>query len=181
LRHANTRLLFDYWTARRSGRVAPARADIAPDELEALMPRLFILRRMDRDHHVFRLAGETMRALHQRDLKDHNFLSLWRGHDRAHMSALIEGALGACAPATALAEARSMNGRSLPVEMAFLPLTGPECYVDRCLGLYQPLAAGGLGGRPAVRHVLREVRPAAVGEPAFEPAAHADAFAANDL
>lgn len=183
MRHPHTRLLFDYWNARRlGGAAAPARADIAPEDLAGLLPHLFILRRMDREHHVFRLAGSSLCGIHQREFKDQNFLSLWRGNDRAHMTALIEGALAGPAPATALAEARSMDGRGLNVEIALMPLRGPEGFVDRCLGLYQPLKGAGLSGRPAVRHVLREARPAVLPEGAIavRPPVRG-ALAANDF
>lgn len=160
MRHVNTKTLFAYWDARRLGRSAPGRSDIAPRDLAGLLSHLFILRRMDRDHHTFRLAGTALCQMHQREFKDQNFLGLWRGHDRQHMTALLEGALSVPAPASALADAISLDGRSVEVEIALLPLRGPEGWVDRCLGLYQPLHQGRLEGRPAVRHVLKELRPA---------------------
>lgn len=160
MRHTNTKALYEYWNTRRLGRTAPARADIAPRDLSGLLAHLFLLRRMDADHHVFRLAGSALCQMHKREFKDQNFLSLWRGQDRSHMSALLEGALTAPAPATALAEAQSLEGRAVEVEIAILPLKGPEGLVDRVLGLYQPLTAGRLNGRPVVRHALREIYPA---------------------
>lgn len=160
MRHDNTKTLFAYWDARRLGRSAPTRGDIAPRDLAGLLSHLFILRRMDRDHHIFRLAGTSLCQMHQREFKDQNFLGLWRGHDRQHMTALIEGALSVPAPACALADAASIDGRSVEVEIALLPLRGPEGWVDRCLGLYQPLQGSSLEGRPAVRHMLKELRPA---------------------
>lgn len=160
MRHDNTKTLFAYWDARRLGRSAPERGDIAPRDLAGLLSHLFILRRMDRDHHIFRLAGTSLCQMHQREFKDQNFLGLWRGHDRQHMTALIEGALSVPAPACALADAASIEGRSVEVEISLLPLRGPEGWVDRCLGLYQPLPGSSLEGRPAVRHALKELRPA---------------------
>lgn len=162
MRHTNTKTLFEYWNTRRLGRTAPGRADIAPQDLSGLLAHLFLLRRMDSDHHVFRLAGSALCQMHKREFKDQNFLSLWRGHDRAHMSALLEGALTAPAPATAIAEARAIDGRSVEVEIAILPLKGPEDLLDRVLGLYQPLTAGNLNGRPVVSHALRDIHPAAM-------------------
>ncbi len=170
MRHVNTKTLYAYWDARRLGRSAPSRGDIAPRDLAGLLSHLFILRRMDRDHHIFRLAGTSLCQMHQREFKDQNFLGLWRGHDRHHMTALLEGAMSVPAPACALADAVSLEGRSVEVEIALLPLRGPEGWVDRCLGLYQPLQTGGLAGRPAVRHVLKELHPA------MEPEASINVF-----
>lgn len=175
MRHINTKALYEYWNTRRLGRTAPARADIAPKDLSGLLAHLFLLRRMDADHHVFRLAGSALCQMHKREFKDQNFLSLWRGHDRVHMSALIEGALNAPAPASALAEAQSIDGRSVEIEIALLPLKGPEGLVDRVLGLYQPLGAGRLNGRPVVQHALREVHPA------VRPAPSVNVFAPQAL
>lgn len=185
MRHTNTKALYEYWNTRRLGQTAPARADIAPQDLSGLLAHLFLLRRMDADHHVFRLAGSALCKLHKREFKDQNFLSLWRGHDRVHMSALLEGALTAPGPARALAEAQSLDGRSVEVEVSLLPLKGPEGFVDRVLGLYQPLSAGNLNGRPVVQHMLRAVHPASlpassVNVFALSANRAAGAYAAND-
>lgn len=183
--HANTRTLFAYWDARRRGDPAPARADILPEDLGGLLANLFLLRRMDSDHHVFRIAGTGLCRLHQREFRDQNFLSLWAGHDRTHMRALLEGSLSAPAPASALVDAVALDGASAPVEIALLPLRGPDGWLDRTLGLYQPLSGALSASRPAVRHRLLEVRPP------FEPdasvsvygqgGAQTDALVANDL
>ena len=176
MKHQNTKTLLAYWNARRAGGSAPARADIAPEDLGALLSNLFLLRRMDQDHHVFRLAGTGLCRLHQREFRDQNFLSLWSSHDRLHMTALLEGALSAPAPASVTTDAISLDGETLPVEIAFLPLRGPEGWVDRTLGLYQPLTARPGTGRPIVRHALTGialakrpgVRLSAYDAPAFD-------------
>lgn len=164
MHHNHTLALLDYWETRRSGQNAPSRTDILPRDLSSLLAHLFILRRIDRDHHIFRLAGTGICDLHQREFREQNFLSLWKGFDRAHMTALVEGALSAPAPATALAEALTIDGRKTDVEIAILPLRGPEGWVDRCLGLYQPLDPKALNGRPVIRLSLKEMRPASLPE-----------------
>jgi hypothetical protein len=186
LEHANTRTLLAYWDARRRGEPAPARADIAPQDLGALLSHIFLLRRMDRDHHVFRLAGTGLCSLHKREFRDQNFLSLWSDHDRAHMVALLEGALSAPAPARALCEAVTLDARSCPVELTLLPLRGPEGWLDRVLGLYQPLDPARLGGRPVLRHRLTQLFPAGTPDPSLslfsrETSAPRRALAANDV
>ncbi|MGJ3231126.1 MAG: PAS domain-containing protein [Oceanicaulis sp.] len=185
LLHANTKTLLAYWEARRRGEPAPARADIAPQDLGALLSHIFLLRRMDRDHHVFRLAGTGLCRLHKREFRDQNFLSLWSDFDRAHMAALLEGALGAPAPARALCEAVTLDGRACAVEVTLLPLRGPEGWLDRALGLYQPLDPDRLGGRPVLRHRLTQLFPAVTPEPSMAFFARDDAprraMAANDL
>lgn len=186
MQHANTRTLLAYWDARRRGEPAPARADIAPQDLGALLSHIFLLRRMDREHHVFRLAGTGLCGLHKREFRDQNFLSMWSDHDRAHMTALLEGALGAPAPARALCEAVTLDGRTCPVELTLLPLRGPEGWLDRVLGLYQPLDPGRLGGRPVLRHRLTQLFPAVAAEPSMslfsrDQTPSQSALAANDI
>ena len=57
MKHPNTQTLLAYWHSRRHDEPAPQRADIAPEDLGSLLSNLFLLRRMDQGHHVFRLAG----------------------------------------------------------------------------------------------------------------------------
>ncbi|XBQ15156.1 MAG: PAS domain-containing protein [Oceanicaulis sp.] len=185
LKHPNTRTLQAYWDARRRGEPAPARADIAPQDLGGLLSNLFLLRRMDRDHHVFRIAGTGLCALHKREFRDQNFLSLWAGHDRVHMTALLEGALAAPGPARAMVDAVALDGRSCQVELSLFPLRGPEGWLDRALGLYQPIDAAALRGRPVMRHRLNQIFPAGAPAPSVSlfgrTEAGARTLAANDV
>tara|TARA_R110000868_G_scaffold86206_2_gene241818 strand:+ start:2810 stop:3370 length:561 start_codon:yes stop_codon:yes gene_type:complete len=162
MRHAQSRALFAYWQARRFGGAAPYRADIAPQDIAALLGNVFILRRIDPQHHVFRLAGTGLCELYQREFRDQNFLSLWRGHDATHIEAVLEASLGGVSPASVVARATSLDMIQLPIEISFLPLRGPEGQIDRTLGLFQPLEpVETLRGRPVIRTSLREVRPPA--------------------
>ena len=154
-----------YWESRRRSAPAPARADIAPTELGSLLSHIFLLRRIDSRHHVFSLAGSELCRLHCREFREQNFLSLWNGQDRAHMTALLEGALSEPAPARALAEAMTLDGHSCEIEITLLPLRGPEGWLDRVLGLYQPINPSDLTGRPIVRHRISQIFPAQSKEP----------------
>ncbi|MCW5725230.1 MAG: PAS domain-containing protein [Maricaulaceae bacterium] len=159
--HANTRTLLAYWESRRGAAPAPARGDITPRDLSAMLRNLFILRRVDADHHVFSLAGTGVCALYRREFRDQNFLSLWSGYDRDHVRALLEGAHAAAAPASAMIEAFTLDGQPLPAEVAFLPLRGADGRADRLLCLYQPVTSlDALRGRPLVRQRLCVARPA---------------------
>ena len=174
MRHANTQTIFDFWRTRGNPGDAADCPPVDAGRLADLFPRLFVIERMDRDHHVFVMAGKGLCAIHQRRMEGQNLLALWRGADRIQMTGLIEGAIDAAAPAFALAEAKAMNGRAMAVELSLFPLKGRSGERTRCLGLYQPLMGGSLGDRPAVHHVLRESRRGRPAEPAR-------ALAANDL
>ena len=184
MRHKNSLTLLAYWNARRRGEPAPKRAEILPEDLGGLLSHLFLLKRMDCDHHVFRLAGTGLCRMHRREFRDQNFLSLWTSHDRQHMRALVEGALAAPAPASAVTEAVAFDSSAQEVELTLLPLRGPEGLLDRALGLYQPLGSSPHGLRPVVRHRLTELRPACEPSPSVAFYAPADrpirALAAND-
>ena len=173
MRHRNSLTLLTYWNARRQSEPAPRRTEILPEDLGGLLSHLFLLRRMDSDHHIFQLAGTGLCRMHRREFQDQNFLSLWDGHDRIHMRALLEGALAVPGPARAVAEAVSLDSSVQEVEVTLLPLRGPEGVLDRVLGLYQPLGSSAYGLRPVVRHRLAAMYPAC--EPASSVPVYTDA------
>ncbi len=55
-----------------------------------------------------------------------------------HVSALLEGALSTPAPASLVTQAVSLDGEMTDVEIALLPLRGPEGWLDRVLGSINP-------------------------------------------
>jgi hypothetical protein len=168
MRHAQSNALLNYWKARRYRGAAPQRADIEPQDISDLLENIFMLRRVDATHHVFRLAGTGLCALYQREFRDQNFLSLWRGHDARHVQTLLESVLGGVSPGSLIAKASSLDMNHVSVEISFLPLRGPDGLVDRTLGLFQPLdPIDKFGRRPIVRTSVREIRPPAVQQHVF--------------
>ena len=162
MRHAQSQALHAYWQTRRQGGGAPHRADIEPQDIARLLGYVFILWRADSQHHLFRLAGTHLCDLYKREFRDQNFLTLWRGHDRTHVHALLEASISGTSPASMIARAVSMDQRELPVEIALFPLRGPSGEIDRTLGLFQPLdSTEGFRGRPVVRTALQEIHPPA--------------------
>lgn len=163
MRHTQSRALHTYWQTLRLGSAAPQRNDIAPQDIASLLGHVFILRRIDPQHHVFRLAGTHLCQLYQREFRDQNFMSLWRGHDAAHIQTLLESSLAGVSPASVVARATTMDMNQLPLEISFFPLRGPEGLIDRTLGLFQPLDDPELlKGRPVIRTSIREIRPPAL-------------------
>ncbi|WP_420433129.1 PAS domain-containing protein [Hyphobacterium sp.] len=153
--HAHSRTLVSYWDARRRDDAVPARADISASELKEILGNLFMLQRHDSSHHVFRLAGTRLCEIQNRELREQNFLSLWRGYDRAQMKLLLESVLANRAPANAYAIAETLGGDKIEVELVFTPLASKGGDVDRVLGLYQPLQSPDrFGRRPVIRHDL---------------------------
>ncbi|MHA6286955.1 PAS domain-containing protein [Maricaulis sp. CAU 1757] len=162
MRHAQTKALHAYWQTRRHGSAVPQRADIEPQDIAQLLGHVFILWRADPQHHIFRLAGTHLCELYQREFRDQNFLSLWRGADRTHIQTVLESAITGAAPAWVVARAAAIGGLQVPIEISFLPLRSADGPVDRILGLFQPLDdVRPLRGRPIVRTALSEIYPPA--------------------
>lgn len=177
MRHANTRALANYWETIRRGRIAPLRTDVSPGDLSSLLSHLFILQRVDSDHALFRLAGTGLCELYRREFRDHNFLSMWNGADRAHMKAMLAAASQSPAPTGALAEAETIDGVKVEAEILLAPLMSPASRLDRFLGLFQPLApTESLRGRPLVNQRLMTVYP-----PSARVAVHKPAPAASQM
>lgn len=157
--HAHARTLMSYWDSRRREDAVPAREDIAASDLRELLGNLFMLQRHDATHHVFRLAGTKLCDLHQRELRDQNFLSFWRGYDREQIRLLLEAVLANASPGGAYSTAHSLSGDKLEVELVMTPLASKTGKVDRILGLYQPLQAPDrFQQRPIIRHDLNRLR-----------------------
>ncbi len=156
MRHPNTRAIAEYWESLKRGDETPARDDLSPADMAGLLSHVFILQRLDAEHALFRLAGGGLCDLYQREFRDHDFFSLWRGADRMHMMALLAAAAITPGPGVVLAGAETIDGRRLKAEIFIAPLAGRDGKADRFLGLYQPLTdLSALGGRPPIRqHVI---------------------------
>lgn len=185
MRHAQSQALHAYWKTRRQGGAAPLRADIEPQDISGLLGHIFMLQRVDPDHHVFRLAGTEICNLYQREFREQNFLSLWRGHDRSHMQALLESCLATVSPASVIASASTFDMMELTFEVSLLPLRGRAGLVDRVLGLFQPLEdTSRLQNRPLIRTSLSEIHTPSTPKSLFSSAIPANdenqLLAAND-
>lgn len=61
------RRLFDYWLAKRNGRLVPARGDIDPVDIPWALERLFLIAYdRARDSFTYRLAGEAIAGFYGR-------------------------------------------------------------------------------------------------------------------
>jgi hypothetical protein len=142
--HPNTESLTAYWRARLPAFGCPSRAEIDPTEFLELLPQVFILGRTGPGRYPFRLVGGLVADLHDRDLRNDDFLGLWALEDRAPLQSAMEGAGRRAHPLVI-----EVEFGPLPLEVLLAPLAGPDGAPTRFLGLYQPLAAGlALAARP---------------------------------
>jgi hypothetical protein len=156
--HTNTEQLIDYWHSRRIGPMAPARARIDPADFINVLPQIFILGRRAFGDFGFRLVGDLLSDLHDRDLRDENLLNLWEPEDRAPLQMALETIRRRAEPLVIDCDAWPEFGLPMRMEVMLAPLTGRSGDVDRMIGLYQPLApAAVLMGRRAATLSIRSI------------------------
>jgi hypothetical protein len=136
--HSNTERLIEYWRARKIGAANPLRSAIDPTELASLLPQVFVLGRVGPGRCVFRLAGGLLADLHQRDLRQQDWLGLWDAGERMRVATALETARRRSEPIVIVAEGRTASGRKAAFEITLAPLRGAEGQPDRYIGLYQP-------------------------------------------
>jgi hypothetical protein len=136
--HSTTERLIEYWRERKVGLSSPLRSSIDPTELCEILPQVFVLGRLGPGRCHFRLAGGLLVDLHQRDLRQQDWLSLWDASDRLRIATSAEVARRHGEPIVILAEGVTVSGRKASFEIALAPLRGAEGQPDRFIGLYQP-------------------------------------------
>jgi len=136
--HPGTQRFLAVWSAL-PGSAAPRRADLRPEALGDLLPRVFLLEARA-EAPLVRLAGEAVERLHGGCLHRKPWLDLWTPDSRplAGSAALQVGR--EARPAVVIAEA---GADAAPFEISLVPLRGSEGAADRVLGLCQPLSAAG--------------------------------------
>lgn len=123
-----------------------------------LLGHLFLLGRAEGDLFLFRLAGAHIGPAFGRDLRDHDFSSLWRAVHRPLVRAGLSAALSARAPLCLRATAAgARRGSGYPAEFVFLPLADER--PGRLLGMFQPLRAAAADAGPVVSLTLDALFP----------------------
>jgi len=155
IKHNKTQDLLLYWTRLKGDRNAPARSDIEPRDIKVLLPNIFILHRVDRDHFVFRLTGTALCHHYGREFKDHNFLGLWDETDRNHMRLILDGVLETRRPAIVHCRAQTLDASRIDAELLLLPIANDQGVSDRLLGSAFALSSTTfLAGRKLVRQKI---------------------------
>jgi hypothetical protein len=164
--HSNTETLIKTWQGRRAGARLPARTDLSPIDLGALLPQVFILGRAGDGEETFRLSGGLIVDLHGRDLRGSSFYSLWSKVDRPQVAAGLARSRSGGAPVVITVDAVSVRGDAIGVELCLAPMIGPSGEADRTLGLYQPISTvARLMGAPVKSLGIRSVVLAAESAP----------------
>jgi hypothetical protein len=153
-------LLFAYWDAKKAGRAAPARADIAPEELRTILPNLFILDVVGEPPRFrYRLAGTAFVLEYGREVtgKFVDELDL-AGHKEMILAEYLE-VIRKWMPTLNCWSFTKRDGRRVRFERLLLPLSKDGVRVDMilggvvsCRGVSDPAEDDAKFGKRALRH-----------------------------
>jgi len=141
MKHASSRELFGYWTARRGTRAAPERSEIEPAAIRRALGDVFILAFDRTTGHPFRLAGTRVCALFGRELRGRPFLELWEADSRVALAELLNGVSEETTGAVASVSARTAEGWAQGLELVLLPLRQRGEAQARVIGVLAPFSA----------------------------------------
>jgi hypothetical protein len=140
MKHASSRELFAYWTARRGARPAPERSEIEPAAIRRALGDVFILAFDRSAGHPFRLAGTRVCALFGRELRGQPFLELWDADSRAALADLLNTISEETTGAVASVSARTAEGWAQGLELLVLPLRQRGEAQARMIGVLAPFS-----------------------------------------
>ncbi len=153
--HSSTVSFLSYWRGlQTSPDRAPARSAFDPANLKSLIPQMMMISDAGSGHR-FRLSGGFLVAFHGYELKDTQFLGLFRSPfadtvqtalilSRRRQQPLI---LNVSAPwlardgATGFSDDMASRNETVSFEICLCPMTNREGIVDRFVGIYQTLSA----------------------------------------
>ena len=141
MKHAATRMLFDYWDRLRGERAAPDRGEIEPGEIRHILADTFILELGPDRSPELRLAGTRMCAFFGGELRGRRFDHLWaeeaRNDPRRWVDIVVDETAGVVAGLTG----STAEGERADLELILLPLRHRGRPHARVLGALSPAAA----------------------------------------
>ncbi|WP_108814215.1 PAS domain-containing protein [Loktanella sp. Alg231-35] len=149
--------LEDYWQTLRHADRLPARSDIAPDQIDQVLPHAFILQRVAPGTARFRVAGQRLHDLLRIDARGMPFSTLFAPQAHDQLQELVEAAF--MDPAIVALPLRSESGLLRPEingTMLLLPMRDQHNDTSRILGaiVTEPVT----GTRPQ-RFLIAQDRP----------------------
>lgn len=159
MKHHSSRLVLDYWNARRRNRPAPERADIDPGVIRHALGDTFMLAADFVGQLRFRLAGTRVCALFCREVKGEAFAALFSEESRQQIESLLEIVSDEKLGAVAGLAGHTAEGVETEIEMLLLPLAHSGQARIRALGVLVPVSPPyWLGERPVIELTLRTLR-----------------------
>jgi hypothetical protein len=134
-------ILYAYWNGLRAGRIAPARLEIDPSRIGAILPEILLLERMDAATYCYRLAGTRLCEMFGSELRGTNLLDGWSAPDRAALAGDLALMCERGAAVHLVLEASADGERRVELEAAFLPLMHAEATIGRVIGAMSAMAS----------------------------------------
>ena len=159
MKHASSRVVFEYWNKKRGTRPAPERADIDPTEIRHALSDTFMLAADFVDQLRFRLGGTRVCALFGREVKGEAFAALWSETDRKAIDDLLAIVTDETTGVVAGLTGRTDDGAETDLELLLLPLAHIGLARIRALGVLAPtIPPYWIGAKPVVELTLRTLR-----------------------
>lgn len=134
-------ILYTYWNGLRGGRIAPARLEIDPSRIGAILPEIFLLERTDAATYTYRLAGTRLCELFGSELRGTNVLDGWPAPDRSALAGDLALTCERGAAIHLMLEASADADHRVQLEAAFLPLMHTESAIERVIGAMSAIAS----------------------------------------
>ncbi len=140
LLHPGSRALFRHWETIRGERSVPCRSDLDLRKITDIVPWLCILERNPvRQAYRWRLAGTGIGLLWGHEPTGGEFLEEWREHERPGFGAILDRVVAALQPCIARAQAMSIDGDWVRLEMLGVPIRSSASNQVQILGAILPL------------------------------------------
>lgn len=132
--HASVRALFDYWWAKRGTRQMPARGDIDPTELKALLPHLILIDVVpDARRYVYRLVGTHEVEMRGGDPTGKTVKDAFYAESADHTISFLDHVTRTRAPALYRGTYQPTSTRTQTEDTIFLPLSHDGAAVNMIL------------------------------------------------
>ncbi len=119
---ARLRRLYDYWVAKKGDRRAPARADIAPEDIVDVLPWVILMERVG-DRLRYRLVGDEFRQIYGARLMGMFIDEVDLDHITAAYVGEYAQGIETFAPVVRRWQFTKNSGRYLDYERLILPLS----------------------------------------------------------
>ena len=134
MKHSHTRALYDYWDSLRLSRSTPLRSELDPRSIKPMLTNMFILQRLSDAEYTYRLAGTAMCRQFGRELRDENFLDIWRDNEAASIRSLFKSITDDRTAAVLGVSVTYDDGTEATVEYLFLPVRLDSSHEIRIVG-----------------------------------------------
>jgi hypothetical protein len=141
MKQRTLQILYAYWNGLRAGRIAPARLEIDPSRVGAILPEIFLIERVDATTYSYRLAGTRLCEIFGRELRGTNLLDGWAAADRALLARDLALTCEQGAATHFVMEASAGNARRVQLEALLLPLMHAGNVIERVIGATSAIAS----------------------------------------